>query len=312
MLIQIASDFHADKNEFFLPYLDFGSKNTLTIIAGDVANCREDTEKFLHSHFNNVIFVGGNHILYNDEGKTIQEIHDEYRAAFPIDSKISYLENDVKIIGDYAFVGCTLWGDYTRLPKGITDKEKQKIEKRLKKRKEFTKGYFDDNGNKVKLTPDHLTDMFYESLAFIKTVHDKLSADGKKIVLVTHHAPSPQALSKKHIKKGKRTLYASELEEYIKDELPNLSLIIHGHIHKYREYHIGGIPVVCNPLGDLSWEINSKVLCDPAGNLVANVAYHIKSKCDLKFTMDLDALEELLCPITLRRVNKYSKLVLAA
>jgi hypothetical protein len=39
---------------------------------------------------------------------------------------------------------------------------------------------------------------------------------GKKIVLITHHAPSPQAISKRYISDGLNASYVSDLKGFIK------------------------------------------------------------------------------------------------
>ena len=91
--------------------------------------------------------------------------------------------------------------------------------------------------------------MFKESLSFIKTSYDKFDGTGKKIVLVVHHAVSPQAISRQYQNSKLNAAFASELEDYILQNLPTLSLIIHGHVHHRAQYQIGTIPVICNPCG---------------------------------------------------------------
>jgi len=239
------SDLHVDVNKkYSRKRFRWDDKDTLTIIAGDIAGSLEVAARFLRTNFNNVIFVGGNHILYNDEYKPIQQLHRDYRAEFPLDSAISYLENDYKEIDDVVFIGATLWTDYA-----YGGNRPENMLFAASTMNDFNYGCFEEAGEEVPLRAEHCLDMFRESLAFIKAAYDKFSDTEKKIVLVVHHGISPRALAEKYSRSRLNASYVSDLEDYVVKNLPNLALVVHGHIHIRLKYKIGNIPVICNPCG---------------------------------------------------------------
>ena len=254
MKLRIISDLHIDVNKDYMPTFIWTDKDILTVIAGDTAGSLEATALFIRAHFNNAILVGGNHIVYNYEHKTIQQLHDDYRKEFPLGSTVSYLENNYKVIDNVVFIGATLWTDY---------QYKLEISENMwyaaSGLNDFRWGNFAEaDGKVVPLQPRHCRDMFNESLAFIKTVYDQFADTGKKIVLVVHHAVSPKAINKQYKHSLLNASFVSDLEVYIKTDLPKLSLIVHGHVHSRHRYKIKNIPVVCNPYGYINYGEHAK------------------------------------------------------
>ena len=245
MKLRILSDLHVDVNrKYSRKRFLWVDKDILTIIAGDIAGSLEVTARFLRMHFNNVVFVGGNHILYNDDYKPIQQLHRDYRAEFPLDSAISYLENDCKMVDDVVFIGATLWTDYTY---GGNQSENMLLA--ATSMNDFAFGRFEEEGETVPLRAEHCLEMFEESLNFIKTTYDKFNNTEKKIVLIVHHGISPKALTEKYRNSRYNAVYVSDLENYVTQNMSNLALVVHGHIHSRLKYRIGDIPVICNPCG---------------------------------------------------------------
>ncbi|GHS85124.1 hypothetical protein FACS1894103_6400 [Campylobacterota bacterium] len=80
-------------------------------------------------------------------------------------------------------------------------------------------------------------------------VFSALAGYGKKMVLITHHGVSPQALDPRFKNDDLNASFISDLESYITTHLPQLNLIVHGHIHHRCSYKIGHIRVECNPCG---------------------------------------------------------------
>lgn len=246
MKIRILSDLHVDLNKHYGNIFKWDDRDILTILAGDTSGDLKTTKEFVRKHFDNAILIGGNHIVYNDEGKPIQELYDDYRAEFPLSAPISFLENDYKVIGDVVFIGATLWTDYAC---GFCEVAPAMSIARTVMN-DFVWGKFArDNGSIVTLDPDHCFNMFYKSRDFIKVTYDKFKDSGKKIVLITHHGVSPRAVARNHRGDQFNAAYTSDLEEFIIEHMPDLALIIHGHVHNREKYKIGKIPVICNPFG---------------------------------------------------------------
>ncbi|GHS88821.1 phosphatase [Campylobacterota bacterium] len=244
MKLRIISDLHVDENTDHRLF-NWKDRDILTLIAGDTAGEMDIAVSFVRKHFNNAIVIGGNHIVYEEKSKSIQQIHREYREQFPLDSSITYLENDYKIIDDIVFIGATLWTDYA-YKWAVEDNIKDAINLM-----DFHKSccYESANGKVVLLQPEHCLQMFRESLAFIKKTHDHFAQSGKKMVLITHHGVSPQALAPRYKNDDLNASFISDLESYITTHLPQLNLIVHGHIHHRCKYEIGHIRVECNPCG---------------------------------------------------------------
>ncbi|MDR2772261.1 MAG: metallophosphoesterase, partial [Elusimicrobiota bacterium] len=225
-------------------------------IAGDIAGSLESTKAFLRPKLENVIFIAGNHIVYNYEKKPIQTLYQELQDEFPISSNIAFLQDAYKIVDDTVFIGATLWTDYS-FNNGMLPKDTPK-EKLVKFNMEVIKTYMndyrwglclDENGKKAPLEPKNCAKFFAQSLDFIQKTYDKFADTGKKIVLVVHHGVSPKVLGKGYTHDEISSAYMTDLESYLIDKMPKLSLIVHGHIHISCAYKIGEIPVFCNARG---------------------------------------------------------------
>ena len=70
----------------------------------------------------------------------------------------------------------------------------------------------------------------------------------KKIVVVTHHAPSTKSVSDIYLTDKTTPAFANNLEQFILD-YPNIKLWCHGHIHSASDYRIGNCRIICNPRG---------------------------------------------------------------
>jgi predicted phosphodiesterase len=261
MKIRILSDLHVDINNHYGSIFKWEDRDVLTVLAGDTSGDLKTTAEFVRKHFNNAILIGGNHIVYNEEGKTIQQLHSEYRAEFPLDTSISFLENDYKIIDDVVFIGATLWTDYK-----YSDDQSINMHFAAQSMNDFRWGSFaGPTGLAIPLRPDHCLSVFQDSMKFIQETYDRFINTDKKIVLIVHHGISPQAIAREHRGSHLNAAYISDLEEYITQNMPRLALIIHGHVHHRIQYKIGDIPVICNPFGyagygenktDPKWEKN--------------------------------------------------------
>lgn len=72
-------------------------------------------------------------------------------------------------------------------------------------------------------------------------------AQGMKIVVVTHHAPSPQSIPPRFWNDPLNPAFASNLEPFITES--GVTLWIHGPSHHRSDYVVGASRVVANPRG---------------------------------------------------------------
>lgn len=191
--------------------------------------------------FPHVIYIAGNHEFYH--GKFPGSLADLRResAHFP---NIYFLENDVKVLNDITFIGCTLWTDMNRGdpltlhsgPSMMTDFNVIR----------------NDNAGYTKLRPAHVMAAHRRSLEYISTVvagkHDQ------KFAVIGHHAPTPLSIHEiykdDYIMNG---MFHSDLSEFILDR-PQIKLFTHGHTHHPFKYQIGDTWVLCNPRGYIGHE----------------------------------------------------------
>ena len=73
----------------------------------------------------------------------------------------------------------------------------------------------------------------------------------KKIIVLSHFAPSPQSIAKKYNKGidiSVNASYCSNLEKFIKQN-PRIVLWHHGHTHECFDYYVEQCHVICEPYG---------------------------------------------------------------
>lgn len=117
MKIRIISDIHYYLNLTYSPteFEHVMSKiepADVTLVAGDMDAEISEATAFLQKYFphERVVFVGGNHILYNNRNKTIQQLLQDY-SSFQCDWR--FLENDyVWLDENIAVIGCIGWTNF--------------------------------------------------------------------------------------------------------------------------------------------------------------------------------------------------------
>lgn len=107
----------------------------ITLIAGDMSACIEEAYQFLEKYFKNekVVFVNGNHCVYNKEGLTLEEINNNYKSTF--NGQWKFIENDyVWLSDDIAVIGTIGWTDFL-----FGHMSKSEYVKKINNRKEYIK-----------------------------------------------------------------------------------------------------------------------------------------------------------------------------
>ena len=261
--LTLISDIHLEFGE-----IDISSKADILILSGDVliANVLHDFSedypsnpivssrhmqsirfrnflKYCSKEFKHVIYVAGNHEFYHGSwNRTLTILKDECEK-YP---NIHFLENKTVEIDNVLFVGATLWSDFNKHdplsmitcsgPTGLNDFQCIRNEQKSYR----------------KLKPDDVIIRHRQTLEYFETVIGNAPND-KKVVVVTHHAPSFSSISESfkddYYING---AYASDLSNFILNH-PNICLWTHGHIHSISDYKIGNTRIVCNPRGYVSY-----------------------------------------------------------
>lgn len=193
------------------------------------------------TEFPHVIFIAGNHEFYHGKWPLGSQYLREECARFP---NVYFLDDDVKIIDDVTFIGCTLWTDMNR-------GDPMTLHAVDGMMNDFSIIRNSDQGFR-RLRPEDVAQAHRRSVQYIRhVVHDK---PNDRFVVVGHHAPSKLSIKpryeKDHLMNG---AYSSDLSELILDH-PQILLWTHGHTHEDFDYEIGSTRVVCNPRGYIGYE----------------------------------------------------------
>ena len=252
MKIRIISDLHLDVNAAYP--LELTDKQTFTIICGDISGDFAKATTWLDDNVKNGVFVAGNHLIYNNSPHSLQFLSAQYQKRYPLTASLSFLQNEFKMMDDVVFVGGTLWTDYTLF--GAAQKE-MSMWLATRHLNDFYFGKYNPTGMAEKentedllpLRPTHCAAMFADTITKIDEVCRHFS--DKKIVVITHHAPSLESVPPKYQNSVLTPSYASDLENFIRAH-PNIKLWCHGHVHLPSDYKIGQCRVICNPRGYVS------------------------------------------------------------
>jgi hypothetical protein len=261
MNIQYCSDLHLEFSGVTLP------GGEVLVLAGDVAEARgvirhkkaweeltaeqQSDPKYIELYrcwtfflfetakYDRVFYVGGNHEAYHGR---FDLFHDELRSVLP--ANITLMENDAVEYGGVVFLGATLWTNannndqltlYT-LKYGMND---YKVIKTHNKSADIYH----------KLTPETTVATHVKTLNWLRQTLPQYA--GRKVVVITHHAPSFMSISEQYRGPGDHHMnggYASDLSEFILDH-PQIKVWWHGHVHSRHDYMIGTSRVLANPRG---------------------------------------------------------------
>jgi predicted phosphodiesterase len=230
MKLQIMSDLH---NEFWkeIPAIETAPGVDCILFAGDVDNRPDELGKFMTSIPDiPKIMVAGNHEFYGgDINHRLGDIASKFTGDTP---STILLENSEAVLGDVVVLGTTLWTD---LAKGTRARDVRRM----------MNDYECVTNGKRKLHTDATMALHKDALTFLEEAlnhyHDK------KIVILTHHAPSFLSNHSRYAGSEINSAFASNLEWLIEKYSP--ALWIHGHTHDSCDYVIGTTRVLCNPRG---------------------------------------------------------------
>lgn len=236
----------------------------VVVLAGDigVADKPKTIGPFVHEmarRHRAVIHVSGNHEHWGssylrtyDKIRSAIGMYPEYDLIGPkvvgIPSNVFTLEREVVILDDVAFLGATLWTDFRNgNPIALMNARNGM--------RDYDSIRFGPVGNPYlrKLKPH---DVFLIHRATREWLFERIKAhkdDGRKVFVITHHAPSEQSLIYDP-NNMYNPCYATELGYQIADLKPDVW--VHGHIHANQDYKIGDTRIVCNPRGYLGVEMN--------------------------------------------------------
>ena len=269
MKVALASDLHLEFGDIILKNTEGAS---VLILAGDITlacNLHDHPDIHLHrpplgvlwklsqhqelavrsreffkrcsDEFEHVIYVAGNHEFYHGIFPDAIDWLRKECEAFP---NVHFLEMDSIDIGEFTFLGGTLWTD---MNKGdpVTIYNISKMMNDFHIIRNSGRSY-------SKFSPQDAVIRHRETIKYIKNTID--SEPNKNYVVVGHMCPSLQSVNEIYrndtIMNGG---FYSELSDIMLDR-PQIKLWTHGHTHHTFDYMIGATRVVCNPRGYIGHE----------------------------------------------------------
>jgi len=231
MRLHILSDLHLEYGLFRRQEVNAD----VVVLAGDI-HSGKNAIGWIRTVFLDkpVIYVLGNHEFY---GHSIAELTKEIRETVA-GTNIHVLENETVEIGDVRFLGATLWTDFqlygdsvlaeVSAVTNIADFERIRVTRADRP-----------------FRPADARRLHAQSLEWL--IEQTNNAAGKRVVVVTHHAPSPQSLPLRFRNSPLNPAFASNLEAFVRGS--GVRTWIHGHIHEPANYRIGSTRVIANPRG---------------------------------------------------------------
>ena len=252
MKIAVTSDLHLEFGDIVLKNEESAD---VLILGGDICVAKNLTPEVIDFfqrvsfEFPETIYIMGNHEHYHGDyaksGERMQDMVDSLNIR-----NIHLLDRSTLHLGDFTFIGGTLWTDFNRRdPITLHAAETMMNDYRGVKNT-------DDHAS-WKFLPTHALKEHTDMVNYIKVVLDNRRANNNRdrnVVVVGHHAPSFQSIAE-HYKHDKimNGCFASDLSELMLD-YPEIVLWTHGHMHDDFDYTIGSTRVVCNPRGYIGYE----------------------------------------------------------
>lgn len=258
MKIAVASDLHIEFGDINLKNEESAD---LLILAGDICMLKDldkqsergdrsrDFFKRVSFQFPRVLYVMGNHEHYSGDFAKGPARFQDFCNAHCI-TNIDLLDKKTVEIDGYQFIGGTLWTDFNDMDSlTMFNAERSMNDYNGVKNTNDTVSY--------KFLPKHALSDHGHMRGYLQTCMDNYRESGRtdnKIVVITHHAPSPSSIHDKYknddLMNGN---FYSNMDQFILDN-PQIQLWIHGHMHDPFDYGIGGTRVLCNPRGYIQYE----------------------------------------------------------
>lgn len=253
-MIRLLNDIHLEFGPLDLPVMEDENEQIL-VLAGDIGIASKKTTymPFLEEvapRFREVIYIMGNHEHYH--GSILRSMDKIKRAVAAVGiNNIHVVEKEIVRVDTVAFVCSTMWASYDNgNPITLMDADAVMNDHRL-----IRTGAGNPYQRKFKAKDAHVE--FFKAKNFIFPAIKAEKEAGRKVCVVTHHAPSLESIHPRY-RSGSFTkingAYASNLDYDILDAKPDL--MVHGHTHDSFDYMIGDTRVVCNPRGYYPDQVN--------------------------------------------------------
>lgn len=250
MKFHLYSDLHNEFSKMVLP----GSQDGTLLLAGDILlgdvfrenRTGQDARKYI-SRFEDflinecvlkypfVYYIAGNHEFYHGSIGQVEGILKELSERLGI----RYLDSEaVELPDDIVLFGSTLWTNFN-------DRNEKNLSAGRYGMNDFAGMIrnFETGGLYTTLQSCDRHDKTLEKLQEVCDTHKD-----KKILVMTHHAPTLNSVHPRYGGDPINAAYCSDLEAFIRSN-PNIKVWCHGHTHDSYDYGVGECRVLCNPRG---------------------------------------------------------------
>lgn len=247
MKLALASDIHLEFGDW---YPTNPEKADVLILAGDilVANAFQKANDPLHKMFKqflentkkeyeHVIYISGNHEYYHGNFQLVPEILKSICDKLGI----VFLNDEEYNLGDYTFLGGTLWTD-------MNSEDRSTIYRIKNSMNDFRLIKY----HNMLFSPN---DAIAHHKKFLGQIANSIEKNpDRKYIVLSHHAPSRLSTKPKYSDDWEMNGgYSSHLESFIENH-PQILVWFHGHTHDNFDYMIGKTRIVCNPRGYVEYE----------------------------------------------------------
>ena len=213
----------------------FQPRAPILALIGDIGNpSMKNWRQFLWRNadrYEHVFLVAGNHEFYLSTPEIAKE---KMRRICSKKPNLHFLDNDFfDITPDIRIVGTTLWSN--------------PLEKHHKYLQDNMSDYSQiGKTDTTYIIPADVAEWHSHARKFIEDQRQWAKTNGKQLVILTHHAPIPQALPKEQRKTWIASGYTTDLRELFG---PPIILWAYGHTHIAYDKVVRGTRIVSNPLG---------------------------------------------------------------
>eukprot|EP01116_Phalansterium_solitarium_P003412 TRINITY_DN14232_c0_g1_i1.p1 TRINITY_DN14232_c0_g1~~TRINITY_DN14232_c0_g1_i1.p1 ORF type:complete len:305 (+),score=45.87 TRINITY_DN14232_c0_g1_i1:534-1448(+) len=218
--LQIASDIHVEffsnDNRMLSPDVITPSAPCLALL-GDIGLAHEPRyEKFLlemSRRFERVFFLAGNHEYYNTYGArySLQQLDAKMRSICEAHaSRLQYMDRTSVLLDGVRILGATLWTD-------IPEQYQQRIQHNMA---DYHVIFFDDpaSADARLFTVADSVALHRQQMAWLEAELQKAKAAGERVIVLSHHVPSPNQPSAPEFggDPGNHG-FSTQLEQYFKE-----------------------------------------------------------------------------------------------
>jgi predicted phosphodiesterase len=228
MRFQLLSDLHLE----FAPFdLEKADGCEVLILAGDIAPAASDEYfKFLSKAsemFEKVLVVAGNHECYGHTVKRAFEIISKMVAQFP--NVVFLNDSSIDLGEDVRVAGTTLWTD-------ISDEQRSDVA-----------AYIHDFRQIKEHTVETHNAKHRKAVLFLAKEMTRAVADGKSLVVVTHHAPYERGTSApQEDGSSLSSAFSTDLSDLIRAPIVMWAF---GHTHYSSRQTVAGVLLISNQRG---------------------------------------------------------------